>query len=47
MTPAELALIGITPEQIAHAFAWGFMAVFGSWLAGYGAQLAIALIRKI
>lgn len=47
MTATELALIGITPETVLHAFAWGFAAVYGSWAAGFGVRVALQVIRKL
>lgn len=47
MTAADLALIGIDPESILYAFSFGFMAVYGMYFVGYGARLALELIRKL
>ena len=47
MTAAELALIGISPESVSMAFAFGFMAVYGSWVAGFTVRVALQLVRRI
>lgn len=41
------AVFGITPESITHVYAWGFGAILGSFLLGYGVSLALGLVRKV
>jgi hypothetical protein len=43
----DFASMGITPETLLYVFGWGFAAVFGFWLLGYGTALAVSLIRKV
>lgn len=47
LTVADLALIGINPQDIALAYAWGFGAVISTWSLGYVVGIAVTLIRKI
>ena len=39
--------IGLTPEAVFYVYGWGFAAVFGMWLIGYGVSLAITAIKKL
>jgi len=41
------ALLGITPQGVLKAYAWGLGAVLTMWLIGYGIGLATGLIRKV
>lgn len=43
----DFTSMGITPEALLYVFSWGFAAVFGFWLLGFGTALAISAIRKI
>ncbi|MDP9892381.1 hypothetical protein J2W32_001175 [Variovorax boronicumulans] len=43
----DFTSLGITPETLLYVFGWGFAAVFGFWLIGFGTALAIAHIRKV
>lgn len=47
MSAADLALIGVDPTTVLHAFAWGFAAVYGCWGAGFGVRVALQVIRKL
>lgn len=46
-TAAQLALIGITPEDILYAFKWGFGAVVLCWSWGMAVAAAVDVIRKV
>lgn len=46
-TAADFALIGITPENIALAFTFGFGTVVGFWFLGYCIKAALAVVRKL
>lgn len=41
------SVLGITPESIAHVFAWGFGSVLLMFLLGYAAGAAVGLVRKL
>lgn len=43
----DFASMGITPEVVLAMFTFGFAAVFGFFLIGYGLAIAIGLIRKL
>lgn len=47
MTVQNLANIGITPESVTAGFAFGFLAVFSLWAAGYAVRAATTVIRKL
>ena len=47
MTAEDLALLGVTPEIILSVYSWGFGAVLGSFLVGYGVSLALGVIRRM
>lgn len=38
---------GITTDAVLYVYGWGFAAVFGFWLIGYAAALALSTIRKL
>lgn len=38
---------GITSSSVLYVYSWGFAAIFGMWLLGYGVALAIQTIRKL
>lgn len=46
-TAAELAAIGITPEQIFYVFTWGFGAVIFFFFLGSVIGAAKTVIKKI
>lgn len=46
-TPEQMELIGITAEQIAYAFGWGFGAVVLCWWGGFVIGVGISAIRKM
>ncbi len=41
------AMYGITPESIAHVYAWGFLAVLFCFALGYGVGAMVGIIRKL
>lgn len=43
----DFTAMGITPETLLFVYGWGFAALLGMWLLGFGTALAIANIRKI
>lgn len=43
----DFTAMGITPEVLFYVFGWGFAAIFIFWLLGFGAALAVAVIRKL
>lgn len=43
----DLAQLGIDPQTIFFVVAWGFAFVLSSFLLGWGASLAIGLIKKL
>lgn len=43
----DLQLIGVTPQNISIAFAFGFCAVFAFWGLGFVLSVAIQLIKRI
>lgn len=43
----DFTAMGITPEVLFYVFGWGFAAVFTFWLLGFGASLAVSVIRKL
>lgn len=43
----DLAQLGIDPQTIFFVIAWGFAFVLGSFLLGWGASIAIGLIKKL
>lgn len=43
----DFAALGITSADMFYVWGWGFSMVLFGWLAGYGIQLAIAVIKKI
>lgn len=43
----DFAALGITPADVFYVFGWGFSMVLFGWIAGYGIQLAIGVIRKL
>lgn len=42
----DFTAMGITPEVLLYVFGWGFSAVFGFWLLGFGTAIALGLIRR-
>lgn len=42
----DFTAMGITPEVLLYVFGWGFAAVFGFWLLGFGTAIALGLIRR-
>lgn len=45
-TIANLADVGVTPEQMIFVIGWGFGVVLFGWILGYGLGLALGLIKK-
>ena len=45
-TPEQMALIGITAEQIALVFFWGFGVVTTFWGVGFVTGIAIRAIKQ-
>lgn len=43
----DFTAMGITPDVLLFVFGWGFAAVFMFFLLGFGASVAVALIRKL
>lgn len=39
--------MGITAEQIAYAFAWGFGSVVLFWSLGFAVGVALGLLKKL
>ncbi|WP_176860901.1 hypothetical protein [Cupriavidus sp. YR651] len=46
-TLAQLATIGITPQDVLAVFSWGFMSVVVSWSVGFAIGVAVDMIRKV
>ena len=38
---------GIDQASVLYVYSWGFAAIFGMWLIGYGVALAFQSIRKL
>lgn len=43
----DFAALGITSGDMLYVWSWGFSMVLFGWIAGYGIQLAIVVIRKL
>lgn len=43
----DFTAMGITPDVLLYVFGWGFAAVFGFWLLGFGTAIATGLIRRV
>jgi len=47
MTAEDLALLGITAPTILMVLSWGFGVILFGWSLGYGASVALTIIKKI
>ena len=47
MTESDFAALGITPESIAHAMAFGFGFILSSFVLGWVAGIVIGLVKKL
>ena len=47
MSPADLALIGVTAEDILYVYTWGMGVCLSMWALGYATGIALKVINAL